>query len=47
MYGNRDEESWFGLLVFSGSVVVMIAVWLALRPSIVRALAGVTHKVVR
>ena len=47
MYGNRDEESWFGVIVFSGSVVVMIAVWLALRPAIVRALAGITHKVVR
>jgi thiosulfate reductase cytochrome b subunit len=47
MYGNRDEESWFGLIVFSASVVVMIAVWIALRPAIVRALAGITHKVVR
>jgi thiosulfate reductase cytochrome b subunit len=47
MYGNRDEESWFGLIVFSVSVVVMIGVWLVLRPPIVRALAGVTHKVVR
>jgi thiosulfate reductase cytochrome b subunit len=47
MYGNRDEESWFGLVVFSVSVVAMIAVWIVLRPPIVRALAGVTHKVVR
>jgi hypothetical protein len=47
MYGNRDEVSWFGAVVFGVSVVVMIAVWLVLRPPIVRALAGVTHKVVR
>ncbi len=47
MYAGNDGESWVGLLIFSGSVVVMIAIWLALRPSIVRAIAGITHKLVR
>jgi thiosulfate reductase cytochrome b subunit len=48
MYGGSDTESWWGLVIFSVSVVVMIAVWLVLRPPIVRALAQVTgSKVVR
>jgi thiosulfate reductase cytochrome b subunit len=48
MYGGSDTESWLGLIIFSGSVVVMISVWLVLRPPIVRALAQLTgSKVVR
>jgi thiosulfate reductase cytochrome b subunit len=32
MYASRNDESWWGFVVFSGSLVVLIAVWVAATP---------------
>lgn len=47
MYAGRDEVSWVGFWVFVGSVVVMIAAWVAARPVILRPIASLTGKVSR
>lgn len=47
MYAARDDGGWLGVAIFAASVVVMIAVWFALQPVVVRALAGLTGKVIR
>jgi thiosulfate reductase cytochrome b subunit len=40
MYAGRDDESWIGLVVFSGSVVVMIVGWVVARPALLTRLAA-------
>ena len=46
MYAVRDDGSPLGLLVFGGSVLVAVALLLALRPSVVRRVAARTGSVV-
>jgi len=40
LYAGTDEVSWLGFWVFAGSLVVMIAGWVAARPSVLRKLAA-------
>jgi thiosulfate reductase cytochrome b subunit len=47
MYAGNDGTGWAGFWVFVGSLVLMAAVWVSLRPSIQRALAGLSGKVGR
>ena len=47
MYASRDEVSWIGFAIFVGSLLVMGAAWFALRPVVVRTLAGFTGRVSR
>lgn len=45
MYGGRDEESWVGFWFFAGSIVVMIVLWIAARPLVLRPIASLMGKV--
>jgi thiosulfate reductase cytochrome b subunit len=47
MYAGRDDATWWGAAVFMASVVVMIAIWVAVRPSVQRAIAGTMGRVSR
>lgn len=47
MYAARDDQGWLGLIIFAGSVVLMIAGWFAARPSLLAPLASLTGKVRR
>ena len=40
MYAGRDDESWIGLVVFAGSLVVMIVGWVVARPAVLTRLAA-------
>ncbi|HWH96942.1 MAG TPA: hypothetical protein VNS80_01120 [Pseudolysinimonas sp.] len=40
MYAGRDDESWLGLVVFCGSLVIMIVGWVVARPAILTRLAA-------
>ena len=42
MYAARDDGSWIGFLIFAGSIVLMIAAWIAARPVFLRPLASLT-----
>jgi thiosulfate reductase cytochrome b subunit len=45
MYAGRDDQSWIGFWIFAGTVVLMIVLWFAARPSVVSRLAGLTGTV--
>jgi len=45
MYASRDDGGWLGFIIFAGSVVLMIAVWLLARPSILKPIASLTGTV--
>jgi hypothetical protein len=47
MFAGRDDASWAGLVVFAGFLVLMVVSWFALRPVVLRALAGFTGRVGR
>ncbi len=47
MYAGRDDYSWWGVGIFALSVIVMAAAWIAVRPSILSSLAGLTGSVRR
>jgi thiosulfate reductase cytochrome b subunit len=47
MYAGRDDENWIGFGIFAGSVVLMVAAWIAIRPSILAAMASLTGNVRR
>jgi thiosulfate reductase cytochrome b subunit len=47
MYAGRDDESWWGIGIFAGSVVLMVAGWVAARPVVLRSIASLTGKVTR
>ncbi len=47
MYAGRDDVTWWGFGIFALSIVVMIAGWIALRPSILASIAGFTGSVRR
>ena len=45
MYAVRDDQSWAGVAVFAASLVFTAALVLALRPAVVRRVAGLTGTV--
>jgi thiosulfate reductase cytochrome b subunit len=47
MYAGRDDYTWWGFGIFAISILVMIAGWIALRPSILASIAGMTGSVRR
>jgi thiosulfate reductase cytochrome b subunit len=47
MYAGRDDENWIGFGIFAGSVVLMVAAWIAIRPTILAAMASLTGNVRR
>jgi thiosulfate reductase cytochrome b subunit len=47
MYAVRNDESWWGFGIFAASIVVMAVAWVAARPSILGAIAGLSGKVRR
>ena len=47
MYAVRDDQSWWGFGIFVLSLVIMAAAWVALKPTILATLAGLTGKVRR
>ncbi len=47
MYANRDDVSWIGFWVFLGSVAVMVAVWFAARPVVLRTIASLGGTITR
>jgi thiosulfate reductase cytochrome b subunit len=47
MYAARDDNSWAGFVIFAASVLVMVAVWFAAKPVVLRSIAGFTGRVGR
>jgi hypothetical protein len=47
MYGGSDNVNWIGFGIFAGSVVVMVAAWIAVRPTILSSMASLTGNVRR
>lgn len=47
MYAATDDDSWWGLVFFGVSVVVMAAAWVAARPLVLRPIAALMGKVSR
>jgi len=47
MYAGRDDQSWIGFGIFAGTVVLMVAAWIAVRPTILATLASLTGNVRR
>jgi thiosulfate reductase cytochrome b subunit len=47
MYGSRDDDSWVGAGIFAGSLVIMVAAWLAARPLFLRPIAARMGKISR
>jgi thiosulfate reductase cytochrome b subunit len=47
MYAGRNDNSWLGLIIFAVTLVVMIGAWIAVRPLVLRAIAGTFGKVGR
>jgi len=45
MYAGRDDQSWVGFGIFAGTVVLMVVLWFAAKPSIIARLAGFTGTV--
>ena len=40
MYAGNDGNGWIGFIIFALTVVVMIVAWIALRPIVLRTIAG-------
>jgi thiosulfate reductase cytochrome b subunit len=47
MYGGSDNVNWIGFSIFAGSVVIMAAAWIAVRPTILSSMASLTGNVRR
>ena len=47
MYAGNDGDGWAGAIVFAVSLIVMAGAWVALRPVVIRTLAGTMGKVGR
>lgn len=47
MYAMRDDESWWGVLFFGISLVIIVVAWVAARPMLLRPIAGLMGKVSR
>jgi thiosulfate reductase cytochrome b subunit len=47
MYAGRDDQNWIGFGIFAGSVILMAAAWIAVRPTILSSMASLTGNVRR
>jgi thiosulfate reductase cytochrome b subunit len=47
MYAGRDDQAWIGFGIFVGSVILMAAAWIAVRPTILASMASLTGSVRR
>lgn len=47
MFGGRDDDSWVGFGLFAGAVVLIIILWFAARPIILRPIAKLMGKVTK
>jgi thiosulfate reductase cytochrome b subunit len=47
MYAGRDDQNWIGFGIFAGSIVLMVAAWIAIRPTILASMASLTGNVRR
>ena len=47
MYAGNNGYSWVGFAIFAASIVVMAAAWVALRPLVLRSIAGLSGRVGR
>lgn len=47
MYAGNDSTNWWGFGIFAVSLVVMVAVWIAARPLVLRSIATLTGTVSR
>jgi thiosulfate reductase cytochrome b subunit len=47
MYAGRDDQNWIGFGIFAGSVLLMVAAWIAVRPTILASIATLTGNVRR
>jgi len=47
MYGLRDDTTWIGFSIFAASLIVMAALWLLARPTLLRPVASLTGTVSR
>lgn len=47
MYAGQDATNWTGLLIFAGSMLVMVAAWLLARPLFLRPIAALTGTVTK
>ncbi len=47
MYAGRDDQTWWGFGIFALSIIVMVAAWIAARPSILASIASLTGTVRR
>jgi Thiosulfate reductase cytochrome B subunit (membrane anchoring protein) len=47
MFGLRDDTTWIGFAIFAASLVVMAAIWLLVRPALLRPVASLTGSVSR
>lgn len=47
MYAGNDGTNWWGFVIFSLSIIVMVAAWIAARPLVLRSLASMTGSVSR
>jgi thiosulfate reductase cytochrome b subunit len=47
IYAGRDDESWIGLIVFAGTLVLMIVGWVLARPAVLTRLAALSGTIRR
>jgi thiosulfate reductase cytochrome b subunit len=47
MFGGRDDESWTGFWFFSAALAIMIILWFAAKPIILRPIANLMGKVTK
>jgi thiosulfate reductase cytochrome b subunit len=47
MYAGRDDQNWIGFGIFAASVILMVAAWIAVRPTILATVASLTGSVRR
>ncbi|MBB6407113.1 hypothetical protein HNP00_004465 [Arthrobacter sp. AZCC_0090] len=47
MWAVRDDQSWWGFAILAGSIVVIAAAWVGLRPDTLRWLASLGRKISR
>ena len=47
MYAGNNGYGWTGFWIFAGSIVIMVAAWIAARPLVLRAIAGTFGRVGR
>ncbi|MET0297600.1 MAG: cytochrome b/b6 domain-containing protein, partial [Microbacterium sp.] len=45
MYGGTDVVNWAGFLIFTGSIVLVVAAWIAARPLVLAPIASLSGKV--